>query len=145
MNGENDKIQQVINKVNENIMVIENNLYTLTNIFEYRSIKKILFYLDSVIPFSKKFLSNTQTFFINNIRFLHLFLNELIGYILEFCSPLHYDSTFNKMDTELIVIPTIILKLLNSTIRNSQQLQYVEYKLLNFQYLNSPYFDKFSF
>jgi len=88
---EDDHINQVIKEVNDNIMVIKNTFPILSSDFGNCSLKKVKLYLDSVIPFSNKFLSNTETYFMKNTRYLHLIINELNEFSLGSCKPLKYD------------------------------------------------------
>jgi len=85
------KLNIDINSVIKNIMDIKDTLFKLTNIFENTSLRKITLYLDLVIPFSEKFHSDTKTFDINKTHILHLILNALNEYRLDFCKPLKYE------------------------------------------------------
>jgi len=138
----NKKIKNVI----DDIMVIKNTLFTLTNIFENHSLRKITLYLDSIIPFSWEDIMSTELYYINYTRFLHLVINALNECRLDFCKPLEYEYILlNKKEYELRNLNSDTFTNLGHSIIKSNLIPYVKFDFQKLENLIDGYKDIYSY
>jgi len=96
MNRESDKIPKVIEHVKANIERIKNYLSNLTHAYKKSFLYKITLNLISVNQLTDEWLWNPDNYSTNITRFLHMIINALTEYVLEFCRPLKYDFILFK-------------------------------------------------